>query len=971
MRAWRGEDLVALGPPQRRAVLAVLLLRVGRVVSADEIIEAVWGEDPPLTALGSVHTHVSMLRRVLDPARRSDDAPPPVLRSIGNGYSIPAPGPQSDLAAFDRLVAQARRTFEAAEVAASADLYRAALDLWSGDALADLPGPLAEAERTRLAEQRLCVTEERFDADLQCGRHTVVVSELAALAEAHPMRERLRVLHMRALHRCGRRAEALAVYADTRRVLIDQIGIEPGQELRELHRRLLSAEEDEEPRPARPARVGRAAVGDTAGHAPATVPAQLPADLPDFTGRTALVRRLTRTFEPRAHRSAPPVAAISGIGGVGKSSLAVHVAHLVREHYPDGQLYVDLHGTGEHGADPLAVLATMLRGLGVPPGAVPADLAERAALFRSVLADRQVLLVFDSASSTEQIRPLLPGSATCGLIITSRTQLIDLPGVEQFDLPKLSVEEAQTLFHRTVGPERTAAEPGPVKDIVAACGGLPLALRIAAARLVARPQWTVQTLADKLRDEQSRLDELRVGSLAVEACFHLGYRQLDPVTARAFRLLALPEGPSMPLTAAAAVLDLSVGEASDLVERLIDLNLLSCTVPDRFQMHDLLRLFGRARSQQHDPAEHRVAALRRFADSYLVTVGQSFRFLQPGGEVDASYDTSRAAGPAPANQDDAVAWLDGEMSTLMATARQFATDNLLPSAVVVDLITLLDPFLVRGTYFEQVGELGGLVAKAAGEAGDRRSEAWGRRKVGEAYLRRFELPEARAELRASLQAGRECGDTHSVARTLDLLGVVAWRQNRLDESLDHLTQAVTIYRELGDELGEAYVHSTIGRTRAERGDFDGAVEASERSRRIYRRLGNHVGLARALHLLAGVHLRFERFEEAVECLEESLVCCRAVGQKFGEGHNLAQLAKAYLACGQAQRALECAEQAREVSELIGDAHLNGLASAEAGRALRALGQFDRARQQLATASSLLQDLGSPQAAAVAALLRSV
>lgn len=524
VRAWRDGEALSSGSPQQRALLAALLLRGGRTATAAELIDAIWGDEPPSQALATIRTYASRLRKVLDPQTLVSDA---------GGYAIRAGQDAVDVHVVRDLAAEAEKARAGGDRFQARDLLNKALGLWDGEALASVPGPYAENQRTRLEEWRLQLTESRLDLDLEVGCHAEAVSELTALTAAHPLRERLRELLMIALYRSGRQAEALAVYADTRRLLADELGVDPRPELAQLQQRILRADEEL----ARPA--------DEPAPAPAPVrPAQLPATVPDFTGRASFVRELGARLAT-AEGSVMAVSALAGIGGVGKTTLAVHVAHQARQHFPDGQLYVDLQGAGARAAEPETVLGAFLRALGTADSAIPDSLDERAALYRSTLDGRRILVLLDNAHDAAQVRPLLPGTAGCAALITSRVRMVDLAGSHLVDLDVMSPEEALQLFTRIAGEERISAEREAALDVVAACGFLPLAIRIAASRLSARRTWTVSVLAAKLADGRRRLDELQAGDLAVKATFELGYGQLEPAQARAFRLLGLADGPDI------------------------------------------------------------------------------------------------------------------------------------------------------------------------------------------------------------------------------------------------------------------------------------------------------------------------------------------------------------------------------------------------------------------------------------------
>ncbi|QUQ70736.1 AfsR/SARP family transcriptional regulator [Kutzneria sp. CA-103260] len=976
VRVWRGERELTLGPPQRKAILATLLLRADQVVTASELVDAVWGDTAPASVHGVVQTHVSMLRSVLEPERpRRGQAS--VLRSVGNGYSLAVGAAGYDLREFEKTLEQARQHREEGNARDAVEWYAKALAMWQGEPLSAIPGPGAVIERARLGEILLGVQEERLELMVALGRHTAAVTELAALTSAYPVRERLRALHMKALSRSGRRADALQVYTDTRRVMVDELGIEPGSELRDLHHRLLAVDEPPPapqaqptapPPPVQPSRRPIVPFMDEPLPAPVS-PAQLPADVADFTGRTALVKRLTAMLTPRTHRTAPPRALVAGIGGVGKTALAVHAAHQVRQHYPDGQLYVDLRGAGPDAADPLNVLSAFLRAFGVSPNSTPADLDERAAMYRSVLASRRVLVVLDDAADAAQIQPLLPGSATCAVLVTSRRRLPEMQWDEQAELEGMSREEALTLFTRTIGAERSGKEPEAVAEVVDACGRLPLALRITAAKLVDRPQWTVRSLADKLARERGRLSELRVGSLEVEATFHLGYGQLDAASARTFRLMSLPDGPGLSLPAAAALVGEPEPSAEPVVEHLVDLNMVASPAPERYAYHDLLRLFARQRAAQSDSKQDRIDAMVRLGDHYLGTAAVAGWLIQaPSWSRERFWQRPYLGGVDLPDLKSAFAWFDDQQPALLASARQFLTDPDLPSDYVVDLITFLELFLANGTHFGEIGQIGELAVRDAERTGDARVEAWGRRKVGEAHLRRFEYPAAQDQLTRSIAAAEKAGDTGALATAMDLLGSVEFRMGNPEQSLAHLEQALAVAHDAGDVVREAYVLGTIGRTQSERGEFELAVAACEQSRGLHEQLGNETGLARTLFMMGLVYQRFRRLVESIDPLEESLAVCLGIGQNFGEGHNLVMLSRGYLADGRAEQAAAAASRARELGEAIGDAHMHAMAVAELGKALHALGKHELGDEHLHSAQTLLTELNSPQAAAVSALL---
>ncbi len=575
VRAWLGSDFLSSGSPQQRALLAVLLLREGRTATAGELIDALWGDDPPSQALAAVRTYASRLRKIL---------PPGVLVSESGGYALRARPDALDLGVAQELAAQAEKSWAAGDRSQARSLINKSLGLWDGEALASVPGPYAETQRTRLEEWRLQLTETRLDLDLELGCHAEAVSELTALTAAHPLRERLRELLMLALYRSGRQAEALAVYADTRRLLADELGVDPRPELARLQQRILQADAElarpvEEPAPVH------------------TVmrPAQLPANVPDFTGRDFFVQELGAQLAT-AKTSVMAVSAVAGIGGVGKTTLAVQVAHQARRHFPDGQLYVDLQGSEAQAAEPETVLGSFLRALGTHDSAIPDTLDERAALYRSTLDGRRILILLDNARDAAQIRPLLPGATGCAVVVTSRAQMVDLAGARLVDLDVMSPEEAFQLFTKIVGVERVQAEQGAARDVLAACGFLPLAIRIAGSRLAARPTWTVSVLAAKLADKRQRLDELQAGDLAVRATLDLSYRQLTAIQARVFRTLGAHSTPVFSVARVRALLRSSAAEAERTLEELANAGICIPLESGRYRLHDLAWLYARTAS---------------------------------------------------------------------------------------------------------------------------------------------------------------------------------------------------------------------------------------------------------------------------------------------------------------------------------------------------------------------------------------
>lgn len=583
-----GGHEVAAGSGQRQAVLAVLALRAGQVVTVDDLVHLVWGESAPPSVAAVVRNHISRLRAAIGHGGGSAAR---TLVSRAGGYALELADRGLDVAEFDLLADAAAGRQDRGEEAAAAGMYREALALCTGTALSGVPGPYAERQRERLTERRLSVLESCLELELGLGGHARLVEELTALCAEHPLRESLRGLLMTALYRSGRQAEALEVFAGTRRALADELGVEPGSDLRLLQQRILSADPVLAPVSPAPERAhGAAPKAETASR-----PAQLPADVGDFTGRIAEVEAIANALT--LGRSRDAVVVVSGAVGVGKTTLAVRAARTVRAAFADGQLYADLNGVRGEPADPTDVLRGFLRALGVPARAIPAHPAERAELYRTVLAGQRVLVVLDEARDEEQVRHLLPGDSSCAVLVTSRARLPGLVPSLEAELGLLAQGEAVEFLSAVAGRSRIAAERAAADDIAAACGFLPLALRIAATKIAARPSWSVAAFAARLKDEDRRLSELRVGDLAIETDIRLSYRQLPDELADAFRRLAGLEQLALPgysTEEAAAALGLEEKAASGILERLVNAGILDSPNPDRFRFHELVRLFVRA-----------------------------------------------------------------------------------------------------------------------------------------------------------------------------------------------------------------------------------------------------------------------------------------------------------------------------------------------------------------------------------------
>ncbi len=601
IEAHRDGEPVDLGGAKPRTVLAALLLARGRVVPDSELTALLWGESPPVTCPAQIHTYASRVRRLLGPAVTVERRRPGYL------LRLPDHGVGIDLLDFRQYAARGAGALAGGTPGTAARVLRQALGVWRGAALGGVCDPLADLERDRLEEERLTTLEQRLSADLELGRHAEVVPELIALVAAHPLREGLRGRLMTALYRSGRQADALAAYRAARATLAEELGLEPCAELQRLHQAVLTGHPSLLPRTTVTVRAtaatGAAAdrTGPPAEPPPAPAPAELPPAPADFTGRAQEAERLAEALT--GERTGPAVHTVTGMPGVGKTALALVTAHRVAGHYPDGQIHLDLRGSGPDPLHPADALGALLRLLGVPAGRTPGTLDERVRAYRSRTAGRRLLLVLDDADDERQVRPLLPATGGCATLVTSRSGLYALDGPERTPLGPLPAADARALFEKLAGRSRASAEPGAVAGVLHACAGLPLALRIAGGRAAARPQWPLARLADRLADPRRTLAELTLADLSLTDRLWTGYRGLDPRSRRVLRFhSALGPHPLLP-HAAAAALGTAPDRAEELLAGLAEAHWCEAVRwrgGHGYRLHPLVRLFARARLAEEE-----------------------------------------------------------------------------------------------------------------------------------------------------------------------------------------------------------------------------------------------------------------------------------------------------------------------------------------------------------------------------------
>jgi DNA-binding SARP family transcriptional activator len=930
LEVWAGEDWQGIGAPKWRSVLAALLIKSGQIVPVDELIEEAWRDKPPAKAGNLISIYVLRLRRLMG------DADGSLLVTRAPGYQLRLGAADSDAQVFETMMHDGRRALADGDPAAAASRLAEALALWHGSPLADVPPtPLVEAEAERLAELRLDAAELRITAELACGGHAQVIPELRRLLADHPLREGLWVLLIRALDGAGRHAEALDAYSQARSAIADELGVDPGAELRQLYAGMLAQDDLLAKDSADTPGVISAGMVTVSSRPPESAaeaaiprsvpaPAQLPADVTDFTGRDDQVKHLSDLLSSAGadgEDGAVRIALVAGSGGLGKTSLAVHAAHRVRGHFPDGQLYVDLLGATPQPLPAADVLARFLRDLGVDGRDIPVDEDERAARYRTVLAGRHVLIVLDNARDAAQVRPLLPGSASCAVLITTRSRMPDLASIRLVDLNVLDDDEALTLFTRVVGDERAAAEPEATAELLLACAGLPLAIRICAARLATRSGWTISAMANRLRDTRRRLDEMRVGDLAVRASFQVSFATL-PVSAPhgiapadAFRLLGLWQAPSISSAAAAALFGTPEDLAIDALETLVDAHLLESKSPDRYKFHDLLRVYSSERAVADLPEQTRNAAIARLLEWYMRTADAAGTAVSPD-----RYDIPLAPGGAApplgfGTAEDALAWYDGERVNLVAATRQAAESGLHEIAWRLPA-PLFQLFNSRGNWTDGIAA-NRVALQSARQVGNRQGEAWILNNLGDAlgFTRQAEGIDC---LERSLAIRREIGDRMGEAQAANNLADAHLWLGRTDEALELYQRALELNRKVGRRHGEGIALVNLGWTLLDLARAEEAIDYLLQAQQAFAEIGYPDGVGYALHILGRCYLLLGRDADALQCLRQALASHQATGNRRRQAATLRSLADAQNRAGLTAEARESWTQAAAIFEALGD-----------------------------------------------------
>jgi DNA-binding SARP family transcriptional activator/tetratricopeptide (TPR) repeat protein len=905
------DRVVPVRSPKHRVLLAALVLRAGRTVPVRELAEAMWGAAPPKNPRRAAQLAVVRLRALLDEAGAAG-----VIVTSADGYLLDVSPADVDIERFREGLREADRAAERADPAAEAAALRAALSHWRGEPLADVPSDALQQQTVpRLREQRLYALERRFDADLRLGQHGLVIGELVQAAAEHPLRERFWVQLMTALHRAGRRADALAAYHDGRRHLAEELGIDPGEEMRQVHAAILG---------------GFRSPATGAVLLP-TVPRQLPPEVSAFTGRVREVAHLDALL--LGPGGPTTIAVISGTAGVGKSSLALHWARRTADRFPDGQLWVNMRGYDHRPTmTPGQALTLFLRALGVPGEAIPPDVESQSGLYRSLMDGRRALVVVDNASTAEQVRPLLPGGPGNAVIVTSRNQLTGLvavDGAHAVPLDLFTGAEGRELLARRLGADRVGAAPVAVREIVERCAGLPLALAIAAARAAQRPSLPLAAFAGQLRAARDSLDEFASPDTAtdVRAVLCCSYRTLGEAAARLFRLLGLHPGPDIAADALASLAGVTPATLRPALDELAAAHLVTEHVAGRWTQHDLLRAYATELVHAQDGAAERDAALRRVLDHYVHTGHSAALLIEPLREPLPlpPLDPAVTVRP-PAGREAALAWFGAEYTGLLAAIERAG----------------------RGTFDTHTWQLVWTLADF---------QQW-----------RGLWPERAASLQAALEATRRLDNRTEQARAHRGLGYAYTRLHRNDDAQLHLRQALALYTDLGDPVGQGRAHHGLSYVLERRGDPRAALWHAQRALALFPPHGNRAQRARALGTVGWCHGQLGDHGQSLRFNEEALALLAGTGDRVAEAATWDSIGYAHHHLGDHRRAIEGYETALRLRRELGHRYGEANTLTHLGDTYEALGGMDEARRAWRGALAVLEQLREPDAARVRARL---
>jgi DNA-binding SARP family transcriptional activator/tetratricopeptide (TPR) repeat protein len=900
---WLTDRQADAGNARQRAVLAVLLLELGRVVPLDVLIERVWGENPPRSARNLVYGYVGRLRRLVALA----EDPAATLHRRRDGYLMQTEPDHVDVDRFRRLVAEA--TAVAGDDDHCAALLGEAVALWRGQALAGLDSPWLNGHRVRLELERDAAALDLGDIRLRRGEHGALAGELAGRAAESPADERLIGQLMLALYRCGRQAESLLWFEQTRRHLADELGTHPSPQLCALHEQILRADPS-------------LALGPASASGPAVpVPRQLPADVPGFTCRVAELAELDRLLPSPAQADAVTdvgglrvvaavISAIGGMGGVGKTALAVHWAHRVTARFPDGQLYVNLRGFDPSGAPVIASAAIhgFLHALGVAPERIPADPQAQAGLYRSLLAGRRMLVVLDNARDEQQVRPLLPASPGSLVVITSRNQLAGLAvtdGARLLSLDVLSHNEACQLLATRLGHTRAAAEPEATAEIARLCGCLPLALAVAASRLAVRPRLSLAALATELRGAPGRLDALDSGDPAasVRSVFSWSTGQLSPSAARMFRLLGLHPGPDITAPACSSLAGCEVSQARHDLSELTLAHLITEHLPGRYVLHDLLRAHAGDQARTAEDDQARRAAIGRVLDHYLQAAWAADVQIRPSRlRITLAPSRPGVTAERPSSHQQALAWFDAEHRVLLSAVALAADAGF--DVHAWQLPWTLAVFLDLRGRWQEWAATGRIALAAAARLDDPAAQVHTLRLLGAACGKTGDYQEGRAYLTKCLELCRELGDRVGEATVHHNLAGMSERQGQYEDALGHARRALSLFQAIGGRAEIARASNVVGWQQARVGDYRQARPFCQQAVKLSRETGERLTEAAAWDSLGYAERHLGNFAEAVACYQRAL----SIFREFGD---LREQATTLIYLGDTQHAAEAHARARD------------------------------------------------------------
>ncbi|MEV2234418.1 BTAD domain-containing putative transcriptional regulator [Streptomyces phaeochromogenes] len=969
LRAWRGEVELELGPPKQRALLAFLLAQPNHPVGTHEIVDALWRQNPPDSAVNVVHRHIGALRRLFEPDMPSRGTSRWLVRASG-GYRLEADPESLDLLRFRHLRERASGTGEPAE---ATELLVEALTLWRGPTASGIaPEVRAHPAFGAVDGEHLAAVKHAAERALETGQEprARVLVTLRQAAALHMLDEALQARLILMLAATGHQAEALEVYRTVRARLADDLGVQPGPELQAAQRRVLAqtyvwddpapaegtrsadyTSADARPEPAGSGRdseaAGRGQESETAGrgresetsgtgresetaepfdldHRMSLVvpPAQLPAKLPSFTGRLDELARF-RGLLPGNSASTVVISAIGGMAGVGKTALAVHWAHQVADRFPDGQLYVDLRGFHPSGTvmSPAEAIRSFLDALGVPAQRVPAGLDAQAALYRSLLAHRRVLIVLDNARDTEHVRALLPGAPGCLVVVTSRHQLYGLVAAEgaySLTLDVLGEDDALRFLSDRLGPDRIARDPDAARAIAAACGGLPLALAVVSARAAINPAFPLSGIAEELAESQGSLHAFSGEAPAADArsAFSWSYRLLSPEAARVFRLLALHPGADCSVAAAASLAGLRRAEIRPPLAELSRAHLVSETEPGRFTCHELLRAYGSELGRSLDAPPERRAARRRMFDHYLHSAHAADSVLAPSRErLILGPPVAGTVVSEFADQARAAEWLETNRSVLLAAVEQSARRGCGEQSW--QLAAGIELYLDRSGRRQEQFVAQTTAARAAQALGDVRGQAHAHRALGFANGRLERWVDAAGHLARALDLFAYVGDRAGQGRVHRYAAFLANARGRHEEALEHYAQAGLLYREAGRRSGQASVANEVGWTHILTGRYRKALEECGRALAVHQEIGDRNGEAAAWDSLGYAHHHLHEHDRALTCYEHALELYRAIRDRYLEADTLVHIGETRYAAGEFERAADARRQALDILDSIG------------------------------------------------------